>query len=108
MEWINIGGSHLTPVVISTVIRDHCKFLIHNSFVRKIFHTAIGSESTKFDVLLDQKNAQDKKIESDMIELKKDSAVNVAAKEVIEDASIGFLQKSKWAKKLSKGMVSFS
>eukprot|EP00554_Chaetoceros_debilis_P010606 CAMPEP_0194108264 /NCGR_PEP_ID=MMETSP0150-20130528/8003_1 /TAXON_ID=122233 /ORGANISM="Chaetoceros debilis, Strain MM31A-1" /LENGTH=932 /DNA_ID=CAMNT_0038796929 /DNA_START=1307 /DNA_END=4105 /DNA_ORIENTATION=+ len=106
MEWINVGGSHLTPVVISTVVRDHCKFLIHNTFVRKIFHTAIGSDSTKFEVLLSQKNAQDKKIESDMIEMKKDSAVNVAAKEVIEDTTTGFFQKSKWSKKLSKGMSS--
>jgi len=105
VEWIK-NGTHLSPIVLSPVILDQCKGLLVDSYVRQLFDTAINEESLGTEKFIHEMNEKDLKHEKDMKEVELSSAVSLAAKEAMVDRSVrGFWLSSKWAKKISKGVV---
>jgi ubiquitin-protein ligase E3 C len=104
VEWIS-DGSKLTPVVLSPVILDQCKLIFLDSFVRNVFHYAIDTTGVQVDKVINNKDKRDEKLENDFKQIFSESLASVAAKEAMIDRSKGFL-KSKWAKTLSKKIVS--
>jgi len=105
MGWIK-QGSHLTPIVLSAVVREQCKILLVDSFTRELFNIATDPDAIGTDSILRKKIANDVKLEKELHDIRAISAVGVAAKEAMIDRSTGFWQ-SKWAKQLSKKVVSF-
>eukprot|EP00557_Chaetoceros_sp_GSL56_P007737 CAMPEP_0176505780 /NCGR_PEP_ID=MMETSP0200_2-20121128/16685_1 /TAXON_ID=947934 /ORGANISM="Chaetoceros sp., Strain GSL56" /LENGTH=1269 /DNA_ID=CAMNT_0017905373 /DNA_START=111 /DNA_END=3920 /DNA_ORIENTATION=+ len=104
--WIE-EGSRVSPVVISSIVRDQCKILLTEDFVRKIFRIALDFDPTDVDQILGQKDERDMKIEEELKIIQTESVLSVAAKEAMIDHSTGFWKKSKWAKNLSKKLTSF-
>lgn len=105
VEWIS-DGDHHTPIVLSSVICDHCKLLLVDSFVRNLFNCAIGCNALGTDEVLRSKNDKDLKHEKDLAEVGTSSATSLAASEARVDRSKSFWKSSKWARKLSSGVVS--
>ncbi len=99
-------GTHITPIVLSSVVRDQCKLLLSDSFTRELFNIAFDSKKIYADSFLVKKNALDAKLEKQLDEIRSQSVVSVAAKEVTENRGTSFWKKSKWAKKLATKMVS--
>lgn len=106
-EIVMIGdGTHLTPVVLSTVIRDQCKAFLIDSNVRNLFRVAVDSDNLNIDEILNRKESADISLEKELEELKTISSISVAAKEAMIDRSSSLWQGSGWAKQLSKKMGS--
>lgn len=103
--WVQ-EGSHLSPIIISSTVRDQCKILLAESFIRKLFHVAIDCNHIDHDNILNRKDERDRKMEEEVMKIQSESAISVAAKEAMKDHTAGFWQKSKWAKKLSKRVTS--
>jgi hypothetical protein len=102
--WVE-EGSRLSPIVVSSIVRDQCKILLAEDFVRKVFRTALDIDVVSVDTVLHQKDEKDIKIEEELKSIQSESALSVAAKEATADHSTGFWQKSKWARNLSKKVV---
>lgn len=100
------GGSHHTPIVLSTVVIEQCKLLLVDSFVRSLFNCA-DSPTLGTEEVLRAKNDKDLKHEKDLAEVRTSSAASLAAKEARVDRNKGFWQSSRWARKLSSGVVRF-
>ena len=105
VEWVSDGSSH-TPVVLSPVIIQQCKLLLVDSFVRDLFACAVDKSSLDTDRILREKNDKDLKHEKNLAEVGGSSAASLAAKEARINRTKGFWQSSKWARKLSEGVVS--
>jgi hypothetical protein len=104
--WIE-EGSHLQPLILSTVVREQCKLVLVDSFTRELFNIAIDLSTVDTDAILQQKDSKDKKLEKELDEIKSQSVVSVAASEAMADKNNGvFWKKSKWAKNLANKMVS--
>jgi hypothetical protein len=104
--WIE-EGSRLSPIVVSSIVRDQCKIFLTEDFVRKVFRAALDFNIMDVNAILTQKDDRDIKIEEELKAIQSESALSVAAKEALTDHSTGFWQKSKWAKKLSKKVVRY-
>lgn len=107
VEWIS-DGDHHTPIVLSSVICDQCKLLVVDSFVRNLFNCAIDEDALGVQDVLRSKNDKDMKHEKEMSEFGTSSATSLAASEAKVDRNKSFWKSSKWARKLSSGMVSVS
>ena len=101
MEWIQ-QGSHLIPIVLSPVVRDQCKILLSDTFIREMFSLATAKLDADAARVLNKKDSMDIKLENELDEIRNVSAISVAAKEATVDRSTGFWKRSKWAKQLSK------
>jgi len=99
MGWIK-KGSILSPIILSVVVRDQCKTLLLESFIREVFNVAADPEAFGTEYVLNKKNGKDIKLEKELSDIKSHSATAVAAREAKIDRSTGFWKKSKWAKKL--------
>jgi hypothetical protein len=106
VEWISDGKSHHTPIVLSPVVIEQCKLLLVDSFVRNLFNCA-DSPTLGTEEVLRAKNDKDLKHEKDLAQVRTSSAASLAAKEARVDRSKGFWQSSKWARKLTSGVVRF-
>lgn len=106
VEWVSLGGTHHTPIVLSSVVIDQCKTLVLDSYVRQLFRCAIDDEAFKTDDILELKNEKDLKHEKELLDIGTASAASLAAKEAMIDRSKSFWQTSKWAKKLSQSVTS--
>lgn len=102
VEWISDGKSHLTAVVLSPVVLEQCKYILHDSFVRDLFAFAIDDEAMGTDKTLREKTDKDMKQEKDLSGTA--TAAGLAAKEARIDRSKGFWNSSKWAKNVKKGV----
>jgi len=105
VEWLS-HGSHLRPIVLSNIIRDQCKLFLVDSFVRQLFNCAIDERTLDSDRVLRRKDRKDTAMENELWEAGSSSATALAAQEAMVDRSKKFWH-SRWAKKLSKKMVSF-
>lgn len=99
-------GAHLSPVVLSTVIRDQCKSFLIDSNVRNLFRAAVDADIAGIDKRLSRKDNKDILLQKELDDLKMISSVSVAAKEAMIDRSSSFWQGSGWAKQISKKMGS--
>lgn len=97
-------GSHLTPIVLSQVIRDQCKQLLVDSYVRGLFNCAIDDQVLNSDLIINRKDRKDVANEKELQDAGSSSATALAAQDAMVDRSKKFWQ-SRWAKKLSKKMV---
>lgn len=95
-------GAHLSPLVLSTIIRDQCKSFLIDSNVRNLFRAAVDADNINIDEILSRKDSKDVSLEKEMEELKSISSVSVAAKEAMIDRSSSFWQGSSWAKQIKK------
>ena len=82
-----------------------CRFPI-DSFVRQLFNCAIDERTLESDRVLRRKDRKDTAMENKLWEAGSSSATALAAQEAMVDRSKKFWH-SRWAKKLSKTMVSF-
>lgn len=105
VEWIS-NGDHHTPIVLSPVVIEQCKLLLVDSFVRNLFNCAIDNDVLKTEEILRNKNDKDLKQEKDLAEVGASSATSLAASEARVDRSKSFWKSSKWARKLTSGVVS--
>ena len=103
--WIE-QGSHITPIVLSSVVREQCKLLLVDSFTRELFNIASDPNKINADAVLQKKDPRDFKLEKELDEISSQSVVSVAAKEAMVIRSTGFWKKSKWAKTLATKVVS--
>jgi len=104
VEWVT-SGSHLTPIVLSKVIQDHCKLLLVESYVRTIFNCAIDEQALNSTFVINHKSKKDLEQEEELNKIGETSAKALAAKEAMVDRSKKFWQ-SNWAMKLSKKVTS--
>ena len=104
VEWIG-EGSHSTPIVLSSVIIDQSKAIILDSYVRTLYNCAIDVDALNVDAIIKRKDNRDVKLEKDMEAIMTESSTSVAAKEAMNNRTKGIMG-SKWAKKLSKKIVS--
>lgn len=102
VEWISDGKSHLTAVVLSPVVLEQCKYLLHDSFVRDLFLCAIDDEAMGTEKTLREKTEKDLKLEKDLFGTV--TAASLAAREARIDRSKGFWNSSKWAKSVKKSV----
>lgn len=102
VEWMSDGKSHLTAVVLSPVILEQCKYLLHDSFVRDLFTFAIDDDAMGTERTLSEKTEKDLKLEKDLFGTT--TASSLAAKEARIDRSKGFWNSSKWAKNIKKSV----
>jgi hypothetical protein len=102
VEWMSDGKSHLTAVVLSPVILEQCKYLLHDSFVRDLFTCAIDDDAMGTERTLSEKTEKDLKLEKDLFGSV--TASSLAAKEARIDRSKGFWNSSKWAKNIKKSV----
>ena len=103
VEWINDGSGHSKAVVLSPVILEQCRFLVADSFVRKVFNCAVDTDRLKTEEVLRQKDDKDMQHEKDLLQVGT-SAAALAAKDARIDRSRRFWNSSKWARKLTKGV----
>ena len=103
VEWISDGKGHHSPVVLSPVVMGQCKFLLADSFVRKLFHGAIDKKSLKTDEILKLKTEKDLKHEKNLQEAGA-TAASLAAKEARVERNKSFFKSSGWARRLKKGV----
>lgn len=103
VEWISDGKGHHSPVVLSSIVMEQCKYLLVDGFVRKLFDCAIDSTALSTESILQQKNDKDLKQEAALREAGM-SAASLAAKEARVDRSKGFWNSSAWAKRLKGGV----
>ncbi len=104
VEWIH-DGTHMTPVVLPQVILDQCKILLLDSYVRSLFHCAIDVDILNVEAIIKKKDSRDLKLEKDLQAIVTESSTSLAAKEAMINRNKGILG-SKWARKLSKRIVS--
>lgn len=105
IAWISVGGNH-KPIVLSPIILEQCRALIVESYVRRMFQSAMDTTHLRTDSVLAIKNDKDIKLEKDLNETGNSSAASLAAKEAREDRNKNFWNSSKWARKLGKGVAS--
>lgn len=103
VEWIDEGNGHYKPVVLSPIVIELCRALLLDSFVRRLFLVAIDEDFLRTDEILSTKDTKDLKHEQDLST--ETSATALAAKEARIDRSRSFWNSSKWARKLTKGVM---
>lgn len=103
VEWVADGGHH-SPVVISPIILEHCRALVADGWVRKLFKCAMDLERLKTDEVLRKKTEEDLKIEKELYEVGSSSGASLAAKEARVDRNRSIWKSSGWARNLSKGV----
>lgn len=103
VEWVADGGHH-SPVVISPIILEHCRTLVSDRWVRKLFRCAMDSDYLKTDEVLNKKTDKDLKMEKELSEVAASSVASLAAKEARVDRNRSFWKSSGWARNLSKGV----
>ena len=103
VEWISDGKSHLTAVVLSPVILEQCRYLLHDSFVRDLFICAMDDDAMGTEKTLNEKTEKDLKLEKDLFGTI--TASSLAAKEARIDRSKGFWNSSHWAKNIKKSVT---
>ena len=104
VAWLN-DGAQMTPIVLTPVILDQCKLILLDSYVRTLFNCAIDMDALNVNLIMKRKDSRDEKLETDLNAILTETLTSVAAKEAKVDRSKGFLT-SKWARKLSKKIVS--
>ena len=107
VEWMSDNKGHLTPVVLSPLVLEHCKSLFVDSYVRGLFLCSIDANRLNIDGIINGKNEKDKQMEKEVADEIGSTAAALAAKESRMDHSKSFWNSSKWAKKISKGMSGF-
>ncbi|KAL7575887.1 hypothetical protein ACA910_003199 [Epithemia clementina (nom. ined.)] len=103
--WISDGEGHSTPIVLSAVVLDQCKSLFVDSYVRNLLSNAIDANRLDIEKVLQSKNDKDKETEQSLASEAGLSAISLAAKESRIDRNRSFWNSSKWARKVSKGVV---
>jgi len=103
VEWMSDGKGHHSPVVLSAIVMEQCKYLLVDSFVRKLFDCAIDPGELRTEAILNEKNEKDLKQETALKEAGM-SAASLAAKEARVDRSRGFWGSSAWARRLKGGV----
>ena len=103
VEWVSEGGHH-SPVVISPIILEHCRGLVADGWVRKLFRCAMDLEYLQTDETLNKKTEKDLKMEKDLSQVASSSVASLAAKEARVDRNKSFWKSSPWARNLSKGV----
>jgi len=105
VEWVSDGKGRLTPIVLSIVVLDQCKAMFVDSFVRSLVSCSTDAQSLGIDKTLQSKNDKDKQMEKELADEGGSSATNLAAKEARVDRNQSFWNSSRWARKMSKGVV---
>lgn len=105
VEWISDGKGHHTPVVISSVVLEQCRAFTMDSFVRRLFHCAIGTDYFETDKVLSTKTEEDVQLESDLSKAAGSSSVSLAANEAKIDRTKSFWSSSRWARRLTKNVA---
>jgi ubiquitin-protein ligase E3 C len=103
VEWVTDGGHHF-PVVISPIILEHCRALVADGWVRKLFKCAMDLDRLQTDEVLRKKTEKDLKMEKELYEVGSSSGAALAAKEARVDRDRTFWKSSGWARSLSKGV----
>jgi len=103
VEWVSDGGHH-SPVVISPVILEHCRALVADRWVRKLFRCAMDTDRLQTDVVLAKKTDKDLKMEKDLFQVGSSSVASLAAKEARVDRNKSFWKSSAWAKNMKQGV----
>ena len=104
MEWIK-SGSHLKPIILSPVVREQCKIFLTDAFTRNLFNLATDPEVINAEIILQRRDKRDDKLEKELNDIRTQSVTRIAAKEAMEERTSGW-RKSKWAKDLSRKVVS--
>ena len=103
VEWVSDGGHH-SPVILSPIILEHCRMIVADSWVRKLFQCAMDLDRLKTDEVLIKKTDKDLKMEKELSELGSSSVASLAAKEARVDRNRSFWKSSAWARNLTKGV----
>ena len=103
VEWVSDGGHH-SPVVISPVILEHCRALVADGWVRKLFKCAMDLDRLQTDHVLKKKTDKDLKMEKELSQVRSSSVASLAAKEARVDRNKSFWKSSAWARNVSKGV----
>jgi ubiquitin-protein ligase E3 C len=104
ISWHTVDGNQ-KPIVLSSVILEQCKALVVDSYIRRLFLSAINTSILDTDKILETKTETDRKHEKEFIEAQGSSAASLAAKEARIDRNKSIWNSSKWAKSLSKGVT---
>jgi len=103
VEWVSDSGHH-SPVVLSPIILEHCRILVADGWVRKLFLSAVDPDHLKMEQVLIKKNDKDLRMEKELSEVGSNSVASVAAKEARVDRNRSFWKSSAWARNLTKGV----
>jgi len=103
VEWVSDGGHH-SPVILSPIILEHCRMIVADGWVRKLFQCAMDLHRPKIDEVLMKKTDKDLKMEKELSELGSSSVASLAAKEARVDRNRSFWKSSAWARNLTKGV----
>jgi hypothetical protein len=108
VDWL-CDGSQMTPIVLCPVIVDQCKILLSDNYTRALFQNALVHASVDTDQILLMKDKHDLEMEKDMAEIRLSSASSLASKDATTaDRSKTLIVTSEWAKKVTRGVVSFA
>lgn len=103
VEWISDGKGHHSPVVLSSIVMEQCKYLLVDGFVRKLFDCAIDDTALRTESILKQKTEKDLKQET-ALQQAGANAASLAAKEARVDRSKGFWNSAGWARRIKGGV----